>query len=153
MASFCLAVVSTFATSVCPVICMMQLSRVISSMMMMSMSCLRFFCLFRGLSVSEGGSEDSECDVGCFLLLSGRNLPFVIGSLQAPRFMVCFLWVSVGVAGSLMRLGGLVMTDGARSLWVLDDVLVSEEELVCCVSCESVGSSWGEFCEVSAFSQ
>ena len=59
----------------------------------------------------------------------------------------------MGVAGSLMRLGGLVMTDGVRSLWVLDDVLVSEEELVCCVSCESFGPSWGEFCEVGAFSQ
>ena len=91
MASFRLAVVSTFATSVCPVICMIQLSRVISSMMMMSMSCLRFFCLFGGLSVSVGGSEDGGCEVGCFLLLSRRDLYFLIGSLQAPCFMVCFL--------------------------------------------------------------
>ena len=59
----------------------------------------------------------------------------------------------MGVVGSLMRLGGLVITDGAKSLWVLDDVLVSEEEFVCCVSCEFVGPSWEEFCEVGSFSQ
>ena len=141
MASFRLAVVSTFATSVWPVICMMQLSRVVSSMTMMSMSCLLFFCLFKGLSVSVGESEDGECEVECFLLLVRRDLHFLMGSLQAARFMVCFLWVSVGVAGSLMRLEGLVMTDGARSFLVLGDVLVSEDESVCRVLRGFVGAS------------